>query len=119
MIALGSRSVVVVKPCRRRCGPGSSAPPGPPMEVVAVAGQNLPTAQADLAAGRPGGGPWADELTGLPNRALLARWLEARTGPRARPGQRIGLCSVDLDGFRQINALLGFGAGDRFLAAVA
>ncbi|GAA1994057.1 hypothetical protein GCM10009838_67850 [Catenulispora subtropica] len=93
--------------------------PGPPMEVVAVSGQNLPTAQADsLAAGRSSA-PWADELTGLPNRAMLARWLEARTGQRARPGQRIGLCSVDLDGFRQINALLGFGAGDRFLAAVA
>ena len=84
-----------------------------------MSGQNLSTAQADpLAAGRSSA-PWADELTGLPNRAMLARWLEARTGPRARPGQRIGLCSVDLDGFRQINALLGFGAGDRFLAAVA
>jgi predicted signal transduction protein with EAL and GGDEF domain len=33
--------------------------------------------------------------------------------------ERIGLLCLDLDGFRQINALLGFGAGDRFLAAVA
>ncbi|MEY9930661.1 putative signal transduction protein with EAL and GGDEF domain [Catenulispora sp. GP43] len=88
------------------------------MEVVAVSGQNSSTAHAQ-AAGSRSAAPWSDELTGLPNRAMLGRWLEARTGPRARPGQRIGLCSLDLDGFRQINALLGFGAGDRFLAAVA
>ncbi|MBS2539865.1 bifunctional diguanylate cyclase/phosphodiesterase [Catenulispora sp. NF23] len=75
-------------------------------------------AHAEAAASRSST-PFADELTGLPNRAMLGRWLEARTGTRARPGQRIGLCSLDLDGFRQINALLGFGAGDRFLAAVA
>jgi diguanylate cyclase (GGDEF)-like protein len=88
------------------------------MEVVAVSGQNSSTANAETAASRSSE-LWSDELTGLPNRAMLGRWLEARTGPRARPGQRIGLCSLDLDGFRQINALLGFGAGDRFLAAVA
>lgn len=88
------------------------------MEVVAVSGQNSSTAHAETAASRSSQ-PWSDELTGLPNRAMLGRWLEARTGPRARPGRRIGLCSLDLDGFRQINALLGFGAGDRFLAAVA
>ncbi|WP_228554676.1 putative bifunctional diguanylate cyclase/phosphodiesterase [Catenulispora pinisilvae] len=75
-------------------------------------------AHAEAAASRSST-PFADELTGLPNRAMLGRWLEARTGTAARPGQRIGLCSLDLDGFRQINALLGFGAGDRFLAAVA
>ncbi|NUP50312.1 MAG: GGDEF domain-containing protein, partial [Catenulispora sp.] len=88
------------------------------MEVVAVSGQKLSTAHADPAPGRSSA-PWEDELTGLPSRAMLARWLDDRTGQRAAPGQRIGLCSVDLDGFRQINALLGFGAGDRFLAAVA
>ena len=32
---------------------------------------------------------------------------------------RVGLCFLDLDGFRQVNAILGFGAGDRLLAAVA
>ncbi|MEZ0110844.1 putative signal transduction protein with EAL and GGDEF domain [Catenulispora sp. EB89] len=85
-----------------------------------MSGQNSSTAHAETAASRSSASaPWSDELTGLPNRAMLGRWLEARTGPRARPGQRIGLCSLDLDGFRQINALLGFGAGDRFLAAVA
>jgi predicted signal transduction protein with EAL and GGDEF domain len=89
------------------------------MEVVAVSGQNSSTVHAEAAAARSSAQPWSDELTGLPNRAMLGRWLEARTGSRARPGQRIGLCSLDLDGFRQINALLGFGAGDRFLAAVA
>lgn len=85
-----------------------------------MSGQNSSTAHAEAATSRSSASaPWSDELTGLPNRAMLGRWLEARTGPRARPGQRIGLCSLDLDGFRQINALLGFGAGDRFLAAVA
>ena len=85
-----------------------------------MSGQNSSTAHAEAATSRSSASaPWSDELTGLPNRAMLGRWLEARTGPRARPGQRIGLCSLDLDGFRQINALLGFAAGDRFLAAVA
>src|SRR5258705_390687 len=37
----------------------------------------------------------------------------------APPAPWIGLCCLDLGGFRQINALLGFAAGDRFLAAAA
>ena len=114
MIALGSRSVAVQAARRVQANQTSWSV----MEVVAVSGQNSSTAHAETAASRSSA-PWSDELTGLPNRAMLGRWLEARTGPRARPGQRIGLCSLDLDGFRQINALLGFGAGDRFLAAVA
>ncbi|ACU73495.1 diguanylate cyclase/phosphodiesterase [Catenulispora acidiphila DSM 44928] len=115
MIALGSRSEAV-----QAGGDAGQAKQTSwsAMEVVAVSGQNSSTAHAEAAAPRSSA-PWSDELTGLPNRAMLGRWLEARTGPRARPGQRIGLCSLDLDGFRQINALLGFGAGDRFLAAVA
>jgi len=114
MIALGSRSEAVQAARRVQANQTSWSV----MEVVAVSGQNSSTAHAEKAASRSSE-LWSDDLTGLPNRAMLGRWLEARTGPRARPGQRIGLCSLDLDGFRQINALLGFGAGDRFLAAVA
>lgn len=121
MIALGSRSEAVQAAVRAGALKGS----GPPMEVVAVSGQNLSTGHAVLPgpSGPPASsgevGPWTDELTGLPNRAMLDHWLQARTGAQCRPGQRIGLCSLDLDGFRQINALLGFGAGDRLLAVVA
>jgi predicted signal transduction protein with EAL and GGDEF domain len=114
MIALGSRSEAVQAARRVQANQTSWSV----MEVVAVSGQNSSTAHAETAASRSSE-LWSDELTELPNRAMLGRWLEARTGPRARPGRRIGLCSLDLDGFRQINALLGFGAGDRFLAAVA
>ena len=114
MIALGSRSEAVQAARRVQAEQTSWSV----MEVVAVSGQNSSTAHAETAASRSSE-LWSDELTELPNRAMLGRWLEARTGTRARAGQRIGLCSLDLDGFRQINALLGFGAGDRFLAAVA
>lgn len=53
-----------------------------------------------------------DALTGLPNRKLfLERLAEAR-----RP---LGLCYLDLDGFKNINDSLGHEAGDRVLVAVA
>jgi diguanylate cyclase (GGDEF)-like protein len=59
-----------------------------------------------------------DPLTGLPNRALLAERIQQlfRT---ADPGSRAGLCFLDLDGFKQVNDLLGHDMGDRLLSAVA
>ncbi|NUR60990.1 MAG: hypothetical protein HOV87_20355, partial [Catenulispora sp.] len=47
-----------------------------------MSGQNLPTGPADPAGGR-GAAPWVDELTALPSLAMLARWLDSHTGPRA------------------------------------
>ena len=56
-------------------------------------------------------------LDGLGGRQDAGAGGARRTG--AGPEGRIGLLCLDLDGFRQVNAMLGFGAGDRFLAAVA
>jgi len=54
-----------------------------------------------------------DTLTGLPNRAGLNAWVEAATAGRYL------LCAADLDGFKQVNDLLGHPAGDDLLCQVA
>ncbi|OQX36720.1 MAG: hypothetical protein B0D96_03535 [Candidatus Sedimenticola endophacoides] len=59
-----------------------------------------------------------DELTGLPNRALLEGRL-ARAVVRAERSQRCGaLMVIDLDNFKQINDSLGHHNGDRPLTAM-
>ena len=58
-----------------------------------------------------------DPLTGLPNRAAVFDRLEAvRSGDPAFP---IGLCYLDLDGFKAINDRFGHQTGDELLVAVA
>ncbi|MEV7226455.1 MULTISPECIES: EAL domain-containing protein [Polymorphospora] len=59
-----------------------------------------------------------DPLTGLPNRTLFFDRLTAVLG-RAAPGDRIGVCFIDLDGFKAINDSLGHDLGDRLLSVVA
>ena len=60
-----------------------------------------------------------DPLTGLPNRALFLERLARSSTPRAATGQTVGLCYLDLDGFKVINDSLGHDVGDRLLVAVA
>ncbi|MER6695127.1 diguanylate cyclase domain-containing protein, partial [Streptomyces minutiscleroticus] len=63
-----------------------------------------------------------DPVTRLPNRTLfferLAAALEAEAYEEAGTG-RIGLCYLDLDGFKAVNDTLGHRVGDKLLAAVA
>lgn len=59
-----------------------------------------------------------DPLTGLPNRLLLHENI-ADAIDIAGPDDRIGLCFLDLDGFKYVNDQFGHATGDRLLAAVA
>ncbi|SBT53288.1 putative bifunctional diguanylate cyclase/phosphodiesterase [Micromonospora auratinigra] len=58
-----------------------------------------------------------DPLTGLPNRTLFFETLERLFGAAGRE-QRIGLCFIDLDGFKAINDSLGHDLGDRLLKVI-
>jgi diguanylate cyclase (GGDEF)-like protein len=59
-----------------------------------------------------------DQLTGLPNRALLIERLNAALGRAAQTGAQVGILFLDLDRFKQINDTLGHGLGDALLDAV-
>ncbi|RKR90790.1 diguanylate cyclase/phosphodiesterase with PAS/PAC sensor(s) [Micromonospora pisi] len=59
-----------------------------------------------------------DPLTGLPNRTLFFDRLAAVFAD-GKPTDRVGLCFLDLDGFKAINDSLGHDLGDRLLVVVA
>jgi diguanylate cyclase (GGDEF)-like protein/PAS domain S-box-containing protein len=60
-----------------------------------------------------------DELTGLPNRALLVDRMTHALAVSERTNQPIGVLFIDLDGFKTINDTLGRPVGDTALTKVA
>lgn len=63
-----------------------------------------------------------DPLTDLPNRSLFTQRLDdvfSTTGRTGGDGRRLGVCFVDLDGFKIVNDTLGHHIGDLLLVSVA
>lgn len=60
-----------------------------------------------------------DPLTGLLTLTRLCEQLEAEVHRARRHGHPLTVALLDLDGFRAVNALSGYGAGDALLVAVA
>ena len=59
-----------------------------------------------------------DGLTGLPNRRLMTNRLETAIANARRYGQVIGVCFMDLDGFKAVNDQNGHEAGDLLLKEI-
>jgi diguanylate cyclase (GGDEF)-like protein/PAS domain S-box-containing protein len=60
-----------------------------------------------------------DDLTSLPNRLMLAEKLALAIEQAHQTGQRLAVCFIDLDRFKNINDTLGHRAGDQLLQSVA
>lgn len=60
-----------------------------------------------------------DSLTELPNRTSLHQRLQPALARARRGEQRLALCFLDLDGFKQVNDVYGHDAGDMILVETA
>jgi len=60
-----------------------------------------------------------DELTGLANRALFLRRLDAGLAEARRHETHVAVLFLDVDRFKMVNDALGHAAGDRFLVTLA
>ncbi len=60
-----------------------------------------------------------DQLTGLPNRLLLGDRLRQAIGQNQRSGTRIAVCSLCLDGFKEVGDRFGQEGADQLLVEVA
>ncbi|MDQ1445203.1 MAG: hypothetical protein QOI20_1667, partial [Acidimicrobiaceae bacterium] len=60
-----------------------------------------------------------DPLTGVPNRRLVIRELNAAVARARRASGRVGVAFLDLTGFKAVNDGLGHDAGDELLCLIA
>lgn len=60
-----------------------------------------------------------DDLTGLPNRRHILKYLDERRKAAAENAMPLSLIAFDVDHFKRINDRYGHGVGDRVLASVA
>jgi diguanylate cyclase (GGDEF)-like protein/PAS domain S-box-containing protein len=60
-----------------------------------------------------------DPLTGLPNRRLKSDRLRQAIAHSKRNGNSVGVCYMDLDGFKPINDRFGHATGDKILIEIS
>ncbi|WP_322069712.1 GGDEF domain-containing protein [Paraburkholderia bannensis] len=60
-----------------------------------------------------------DDLTGLPNRRAMQEELGRLLAKSSADGSYVGVCIVDLEGFKELNDQRGHGVGDQFLQVCA